>query len=66
MKILIPILFFLALITSCEKENCWRCEFISMTQGTIIRTYCDKTQDEIVKIEQDMAKDSFISSCTPN
>jgi len=65
MKKLIPILFALLLLTSCEKENCWKCQFVSMTKGDITKEYCDKTQEEIVKIEQDMADQGYASSCVP-
>jgi hypothetical protein len=52
MKKLIPILFFVLVITSCEKKiPCWECITKQTKDITLINIYCDKTADEIKDIE---------------
>lgn len=61
MKKLIPILFFIFLITSCEKQElkeptyCWKCDMYSYWDSNrIINTtnWCDMTVDEIIAKEK--------------
>ena len=54
MKTLIPICFAILLLTSCEKTYCWKCDLYSSWSGGIISTtdWCDKTEQEIIAMEQ--------------
>ena len=55
MKKLIAILFLVVLF-SCEKEKtyCWKCTLYSSYSGKIIHIsdYCDKSEKDIIAMEQ--------------
>lgn len=66
MKTLIPVLLIMLLLSSCEKKYCWRCDVTSNYSGRVISSpsYCDRTTEEIMKIEDEGTDEIFTKRCT--
>lgn len=75
MKKLIPILFFIILITSCEKKSCYECTIIktywyyhnlSKTKTELTsNTFCGITASEAREWEQDHRKSDSVTIGSP-